>query len=413
MPPQAERPPPESPLVQANRAYRAGHSAAPLTAEYAKDGRYEHALVRAFGLIPHHQGAQIGLLYPPVSAEDSPELHIAEALAPATRLLINASHASQAVRQTYSLVDWAAERNKPRRPGLVSIIIPIFNQPELTAACIASLYQHTTAEHFELILVDNGSAEPTQTLLQNLASQHPNIHLVRNAENLNFAHGCNLGFAASQGDIVIFLNNDTTVTPHWLPPLVEALRQPDVAAVQPKLLYPDGTIQCIGVVFSAKTPLGYPLYADKPPEPPWANRSRRFQAVTGACMALRAQDFVEQQGFDPIYINGQEDIDLCLRLNGRYKSSACWVSAESTVIHYESKTSNRFQHQAQNRRNFVRRWSGRVSADDQDCYSADGFSVTRYQADTPHTLPADLQAYRPKIDAASPRRRPASADFNL
>lgn len=72
------------------------------------------------------------------------------------------------------------------------------------------------------------------------------------------------------------------------------------------------------------------------PNTPWANRSRRFQAVTGACMALRAQDFAEQQGFDPIYINGQEDIDLCLRLNGRYKRAACWVAAGSVVIHHES-----------------------------------------------------------------------------
>jgi len=320
--------------------------------------------------------------------------------------------ASQVVRQKYSLVDWSAERNKPRRPGLVSIIIPIFNQPELTAACITSLYQHTTVEHFELILVDNGSADPTQTLLQNLANQHPNIHLVRNTENLNLAHGCNLGFAASQGDIVIFLNNDTTVTPHWLPPLVEALQQLDVAAVQPRLLYPDGTIQCIGVVFSAKTPLGYPIYAGRPPEHPWANRSRRFQAVTDACMALRAQDFAEHQGFDPIYINGQEDIDLCLRLNGCYKNFAGWGAAESTVIHYESKTPNRFQHVAHNRRSFVRRWAGRVRADDQDYYLADGFSVIRYQADSLHTLPAELQVYRGQIAATSPQRRPASADFS-
>lgn len=326
-------------------------------------------------------------------AEESPTL------APAKYQLIKPAHTSQAVRQTFSLVDWSAERNKTRRTGLVSIIIPIFNQPELTAACVASLYQHTSTEHFELVLVDNGSADPTQALLQNLASQHPNVRLVRNAENLNFAHGCNLGFAASQGDIVVFLNNDTIVTPHWLPPLGEALQQPGVAAVQPKLLYPDGTIQCIGVVFSTQSPLGYPIYAGRQPEHPWASRSRRFQAVTGACMALRARDFAEIQGFDPVYINGQEDIDLCLRLNELYKQSASWVAVESVVIHHESKTPNRFQHVEHNRRCFVRRWSGRVRADDRNYYATDGFSVTDYQNDSPHTLPADLQVYRATIAA--------------
>lgn len=390
------------PAALAALAHLVAGRAASFATEYAKDGRYEHALEGAFGLIPHHQDMQIGLLYPAISAQDLPEVDIVEALAPATRQLINPSHVSQAVRQTFSLVDWAVERSKARRKGLVSIIIPIFNQPELTAACVASLYQHTTAEHFELVLVDNGSAAPTQTLLRNLAGQHPNIRLVRNAENLNFAHGCNLGFAASQGDTVILLNNDTTVTPHWLPPLVKALNQPDVAAVQPKLLYPDGTIQCIGVVFSSKSPLGYPIYADKQPEHPWANRSRRFQAVTGACMALRAADFADMQGFDPIYINGQEDIDLCLRLNQRAPKSCGWVATDSTVIHHESKTPGRFHHLTHNRRSFVRRWMGRVRADDQDYYAADGFSVSGYQEDPPCRLSPELRVYRAQIAVTSP-----------
>jgi GT2 family glycosyltransferase/glycosyltransferase involved in cell wall biosynthesis len=340
------RPAALAPLAKLAAGNAANHTAAAFSPDYAKDGKFEHALERAFGLIPHQQGGQLGLLYPPANRDKSPEMQIAEALAPVTRQLINSSHASQAVRQTFSLVDWAAERNKLRQAGLVSIIIPIFNQPELTAACVASLYQHTATERFELVLVDNGSDAPSQVLLQRLASQHSNLNLLRNAENLNFAHGCNVGFAASKGAVVVFLNNDTTVTPHWLPPLVEALRRPDVAAVQPKLLFPDGTIQCIGVVFSAKSPLGYPIYAGMQPEHPWANRSRRYQAVTGACLGLRANDFAELRGFDPIYINGQEDIDLCLRLNDRYKNATGWVAADSIVIHHESKTPNRFHHVA-------------------------------------------------------------------
>jgi GT2 family glycosyltransferase/glycosyltransferase involved in cell wall biosynthesis len=407
------RPAALAPLAKLAAGNAAAQTGTAFSSDYAKDGKFEHALERAFGLIPHQQGGQLGLLYPPANREKSPEMQIAEALAPATRQLINSSDASQAVRQTFSLVDWAAERNKLRQAGLVSIIIPIFNQPELTAACIASIYQHTANTRFDLILVDNGSAEPTQALLQNLASQHPNVRLFRNADNLNFAHGCNLGFAASQGDTVVFLNNDTIVTPHWLPPLVEALQQPGVAAVQPKLLYPDGTIQCIGVVFSAKSQLGYPIYAGKQPEHPWAIRSRAFQAVTGACMTLRASDFAELQGFDPIYINGQEDIDLCLRLNDLYKKSAGWVAAESVVIHHESKTTGRFQHVAHNRRSFVRRWAGRVLADDHDYYAADGFSVSRYQADSPYSLPACLQVNRPQTVATSRHCLPKTVDATV
>ena len=401
------------PATLAPLAALAANQTRALSSTYAKDGQYEHALERAFGLIPHHQAGQIGLLHPPVTPAEAPALEIATAADPATRQFINPSHASQAVRQTFSLVDWAAECQKPRVEHKVSLIIPIYNQPELTADCVASLYQHTDANTFELILVDNGSDAPTQTLLQRLAARHANLRLIRNPENLNFAHGCNQGFAASQGEFVVFLNNDTTVTPHWLPPLVQALRQPGVAAVQPKLLYPDGTIQCIGVVFPAKSPLGYPLYAGMKLEAPWTHRSRAFQAVTGACMALRASDFAELQGFDPLYINGQEDIDLCLRLNARRQTPCGWVATESTVFHHESKTSGRFRHVESNRRTFVRRWAGRVKADDQCYYTADGFSVEGYQPDSPHTLPEGLQVYRAQLTLAARQSRPARVDFSL
>lgn len=386
-------------------------TAATVTGNYSKDGQYEHALERAFGLLPHYRVGQIGLLHSSVSPANVPLLQLAEVHATATSQLINPSHVSQAVRQTFSSVDWAPQYSKSRQSDLISIIIPIFNQPELTAACVASIYQHTATDRFELVLVDNGSDIPTQTLLYSLVRQHNNLHLLRNNENLNFANGCNLGFAASKGAIVVFLNNDTSVTPHWLPPLVDALRRPDIAAVQPKLLYPDGTIQCIGVVFSSKSPLGYPIYAGMQPQPPWAHRSRSFQAVTGACMALRANDFAEMHGFDPVYINGQEDIDLCLRLNQHRNRPSGWVAAESIVIHHESKTPYRFKHVAHNRRTYVRRWLGRVTADDQSYYAADGFDVASYKPDSSQKLPEELQVFRAQIAPALQHHCTAKADF--
>lgn len=365
--------------------------------DYSKDGRYEHALERFFGLMSHCPGGKIGLLHHPANPTGMPELQIIEALTPEARQMINPVHVSQAVRQTYSLVDWDDQSCKPRQSGLVSIIIPIYNQPELTAACIASIYQHTAIENFQLVLVDNGSDFTTQTLLQDLASKHPNVLLVRNAENLNFAHGCNLGYAASTGRIVVFLNNDTTVTSGWMPPLVEALRRPDVAAVQPKLLYPDGTIQCIGVVFSQHSSLGYPIYAGMKPQRPWANASRHFQAVTGACMAMHAEDFAKLHGFDPVYVNGQEDIDLCLRLNQLHKKHSCWVATESIVIHHESKTANRFMHVLSNRKTFVWRWLKKVTPDDIKYYTEDSFIVNGYKVDLVNDISDDLRVFRANI----------------
>jgi len=340
---------------------------------------------------------QIGLLNLQNNQPCTPHLQIIETEALASYRRSKSLHASQDSGHSPPNIDWATERKKHRQPDLVSIIIPIYNQPELTATCVASLYQHTSAERFELILVDNGSDTPTQILLHNLSRQHSNLRLLRNAENLNFATGCNQGFATCKGERVVFLNNDTTVTPNWLTPLLDALRRPGISVVQPKLLYPDGKIQCIGVVFSNKSPLGYPIYAGMTPEAPWAFHSRKMQAVTGACMVLRSSDFAALDGFDPIYINGQEDIDLCLRLNKLNGKPCGWVATESTVIHYEGKTSHRYKHVKNNRSNYVRRWQYQVIPDDFKYYAEDGFVVKNYQTLSDSTLPTSLQIYRPNL----------------
>lgn len=115
---------------------------------------------------------------------------------------------------------------------------------------------------------------------------------------------------------------------------MEALNQQAIYAAQPLLLYPDGSVQCMGVVFSDKSNLGYPIYRGMQPEECQADKSRQFQAITAACMAIRSELFAEVQGFDPIYINGQEDIDFCLNLHQRTHQHAAFVP-KSLVIHHE------------------------------------------------------------------------------
>ena len=293
-----------------------------------------------------------------------------------------------------ALIDWVSAVEKPRDSQIISIIIPVLNQPELTEACIDSLYQFTQPGRFELIVVDNGSDLPTQQLLQALAAKHENLYLVRNEENLNFSLGCNLGFAASRGENIVFLNNDTTVAEGWLDPLIEPLSRQEISAVQPCLLYPDGSIQCMGVVFSDKSPLGYPIYQGMMPAKDWADRSQSFQAVTGACIALRAADFASLRGFDPLYINGQEDVDLCLRLNQMSKRH-CWLAANSKIAHVGAASTGRFSYVTNNRKAFIRRWKGKITPDDMEHYKLDQFHVVDWNLDSERNKENDVGIYLP------------------
>ncbi|HKP26705.1 MAG TPA: glycosyltransferase [Dongiaceae bacterium] len=310
---------------------------------------------------------------------------------------------SEPVSWTYIVLgkhhlDWATLESSAsaRDQDLVSIVIPVHGQPELTAACLASLYEADAGCKFELILVDNGSDPATSALLDQCVAVRPNARLVRNWENLNFALGCNFGFAASRGSIVVFLNNDTRVQAGWLRALVSPLADAAIGAVQPKLLFPDGTIQTFGTVVGERSNVPYELYRGLPGDAPHLAKPRTLAMISGACLGIRAEDFAALHGFDPIFINGQEDNDLCLRLRAQL-SKTCRVEPSSVVIHHEGGTPGRGRFSYSNRQAFVERWKHRLVADDTAIYREDGYAADYDLPDVPEWEPAGLAAFRPVL----------------
>lgn len=406
--------------------------------DYKQDGQLSHALERVFGLVPAMLKQPVGLLHhsyegraPYVEIKAADQLLINEAGTRAVvqqyqklhkyrkvfaaaglldkaryqqylqkkgwdaaeiqvidlithYLLVGQFSGGRYCAQAWALrhqnhqIDWSALESKVRQPGLVSIVMPVFNQLALTQQAVQAVVKNTLAGSYELLLVDNGSDELTYQGLLKLEKQYLDVQVVRLEKNLFFALGSNMGFAQAQGEFAVFLNNDTQVQANWLPPLITALQQPESYAAQPLLLYPDGSVQCIGVVFSEKSTLGYPIYRGMSPDECHAEKPRHFQAITAACMAIRSELFATMQGFDPLYINGQEDVDFCLRLQQKSAKNATYVPS-SLVIHHESKTSGRGKKIDQNRFVFVERWKEKVRADDLHYYQEDGFEVEAWE----------------------------------
>ncbi len=301
--------------------------------------------------------------------------------------------------QNRYLIDWPAlEARLPERDrDLVSIVIPVYGKFELTNGCLESLFRHRGTRRFEIVIVNNRSDHATLANMALWELARDNVALVANATNLNFALGCNVGFARTRGDIVIFLNNDTLVTEGWLEPLVEELESGRVGAVQPKLLYPDGTVQSYGAVFSEAGLISHILYRGEPGDAPHVNRRRELQAIHGACLAVRAADVVRLRGFDPKYVNGQEDIDFCLRLTAETGKPMA-VEPRSTVFHLEGKTrTGRNPHNHRNRSLFTQRWAGRIKADDRRIYTEDGFTVAGYAPDSEEMARHGIACFNPKL----------------
>ncbi|MCP9473511.1 MAG: glycosyltransferase family 2 protein, partial [Nitrospira sp.] len=193
--------------------------------------------------------------------------------------------------QERQLAEWRKQFQSDRFS--CSIIIPVYNNLELTKQCLTALASATTGVDYEVILVDNGSTDETAAFLQTLQGD---VRIIRNDENRGFAKACNQGAKAARGKYLVFLNNDTIPQPNWLGPLVQEVEEhPEVGVVGSKLLYPDGTIQHAGVVFMRESPIPYHIYQKMPADSPAVSKRREFQAVTAACLLIR-RDLFEAVG---------------------------------------------------------------------------------------------------------------------
>lgn len=279
------------------------------------------------------------------------------------------------------LVNWSSPGGNrlERVAGLVSIVIPNRGLAGLTSRCVRSILKNTEGHDYEIVIVDNGSPERCLKKLRALRRGNRNLRLIENPENFGFALGCNLGAAEGWGEFVVWLNNDTRVAKGWLRPLIEPLGlDPRVGIVGPKLLFPGGRVQHAGLVFGPRSSIPYSIYRGFPQTAEAVCRKRTFQAITGACMSVRWEDVAGLKGFDPLFRNGCEDVDFCLRMSGDLGKKV-FYNPESVVYHDEGKTPGRARHIRDNRLEFVRRWGDRVRVDDADYYTSDGYRVSGYR----------------------------------
>jgi GT2 family glycosyltransferase len=280
-------------------------------------------------------------------------------------------------------------RSADRRHALnVSIIIPVYDKLELTKQCLESLWRHTPGDRYEIIVVDNGSTDGTAEYLRGLEDEG-RVRALIQEQNLGFARACNRGAAAARGRYLLFLNNDTEVTDGWLSPLVQTLDQdPFVGAAGNKLLFPDGTIQHAGVALVLEDRPGGQLFGArhvlyrKSSDTRAANQPQIMRALTAACLLVRSEAFFGVTGFDEAYWNGNEDVDLCLKLG-----EAGWrlvYRPESVVVHHESQSGpQRWTGLGDNQKRLHERWGDETFPDyyvdsDGNARPAENFSIRSY-----------------------------------
>jgi GT2 family glycosyltransferase len=179
----------------------------------------------------------------------------------------------------------------------LSIVLLTWNGRDLTLDCLASIEREIRGAGglaTETIVVDNGSADGTVDAVR---ARFPWAEVVALPRNRGFAGGNNAGLARASGRHVCLLNNDTVVQPGGFDACVRFLdAHPDVGAVGPELLHPDGrkqnSIHNFPTVLLEIVPRGVleALWPRRYPSKRYAHGGPiDVEAVLGACMVVRRE----------------------------------------------------------------------------------------------------------------------------
>ena len=91
---------------------------------------------------------------------------------------------------------------------------------------------------------------------------------------------------------------------------------------------------------------------------PFKGQIKQWSAVTAACCACRRETFELMGGFDEIFVNGCEDVDLCLRMSE--KGLKHYVVHDSVVDHVKGATDGRKRYNDRNAQILMERWADKI-----------------------------------------------------
>ncbi len=219
----------------------------------------------------------------------------------------------------------------------LAVIILNWNGRSLLERFIPAAVANTSGSEVELIVADNGSDDDS---VEWMRSNFPDVRLITFERNYGFAEGYNRAIAAIDHPYVTLLNSDVEVTPGWWQPILAFMKgNPDVGAVQPKImsLRSRNCFEYAGAAGGYLDALGYPYcrgrlfdvteedrgqYDGEPVDVAWAS---------GACLTMPRRLYLDLGGLDPLFFAHMEEIDLCCRVI-RAGKRVCAIS-DSMVFH--------------------------------------------------------------------------------
>lgn len=233
-----------------------------------------------------------------------------------------------------------------------SVIIVSYNTKEYLEKCIKSLLKRDNSDK-EILVIDNASSDGTPAFVR---ENFPDAKLILNKENLGFAKAVNQGIKESSGKYILLLNPDTEILSDSIKNLINFTeKHPEVAAVGPKLLNSDLSLQTSAYFFPNLIWLLFHLSRVKHIFYPnmlmrsllskisihfWEyNQIREIDWITGAAILIRREAIREVGFFDENFFMYFEEIDWCKR--AKEKGWKIYFTPDASIIHHLEKSSEK------------------------------------------------------------------------
>ncbi|TRO65353.1 glycosyltransferase family 2 protein [Christiangramia sabulilitoris] len=199
----------------------------------------------------------------------------------------------------------------------VAVVILNWNGKHLLEQFLPSVINFS--KQAKIYVADNASTDGSVSFLE---KNFPEVEIIKNSRNAGYAGGYNLALKHVPEDIHILLNSDVEVTENWLLPVIEVFEnEPKTAAVQPKILdfKMKDCFEYAGAAGGYLDKFGYPfcrgrIFQHLEEDHGQYNDDQYIFWASGACLAIRKDNYEQTGGLDEDFFAHQEEIDLCWRL---------------------------------------------------------------------------------------------------
>ncbi len=215
-----------------------------------------------------------------------------------------------------------------------TIVVCVNDERPLTDEFLDSLAKARPLLFFSKLLVaDDASNENISADLFLKSQKYDWLHIVRFESPVGVLRSRNWTAGNTDTDVLIFLDGNCTLDPDWLVQMLATMQDTRVGMVGSQLRFPDGLVSQAGIVFMENDLPEY-LFRGSSPDKPNVNLTLEVPAVSGSCLLIKRNVFLEVQGFSTALPVFYSDLDLCFKV--RRMGLSVVYQPNSKVVHPET-----------------------------------------------------------------------------